>query len=95
MPGFKVSVPHNLKPEDATERLRSVVRDLQSKFAGKIDLHWCAVEIQAVYFSGPAFGKEFPVMQLIRLHLTCRGRFTYGGRITEIAGLKGYFLSCR
>lgn len=37
MPSIRISVPHNLQPEEAVRRLKNVVRDLQARFADKID----------------------------------------------------------
>lgn len=36
MPGFSISVSHHLKPEEAVQRLKNVVRDLQIQYADKI-----------------------------------------------------------
>lgn len=36
MPGFNISVSHQLKPDQAVQRLKNVVRDLQTQYTEKI-----------------------------------------------------------
>jgi Putative polyhydroxyalkanoic acid system protein (PHA_gran_rgn) len=36
MPGFNLSVAHNLNPEEAVQRLKKVIRELQAQYADKI-----------------------------------------------------------
>jgi Putative polyhydroxyalkanoic acid system protein (PHA_gran_rgn) len=36
MPGFNMSVAHDLNPEEAVRRLKNVIRELQTQFADKI-----------------------------------------------------------
>jgi len=68
-----IGASRNLPFTDQTESAEEAEKELkEEKDIGRIDmilvhpdlqhLEWCAVEIQAVYFSGPAFGKEFPII---------------------------------
>jgi hypothetical protein len=66
MPGFKVSVLHNLSQEDAVLRLKNVIRDLQNRFADKISNVEQSWSGNSAKYSFEVMG--FPVSGSLKIH---------------------------
>ena len=99
--GFLAPLPTIGDSAHAAERSTSMEREI-----GRIDmvlvhpdtepsLRWCAVEMQAVYFSGKAMSNEFRAIAHGRPETACLSRSRIIALTTAAAAPSGFFPNCK